>query len=267
MKAVNVKALDVRGITDITDTMVVASGTSDRHVKSIADRVVQRCKEAGFRPYGIEGERDGEWVLLDLQRRRAARDAAARARVLRAREALGRRRRAARLRTRGPGLTRIAGAPACACDCSPQAPGCRAGSTRVSTTTPARLRGDYRLELIEIPLGDRGSGDVRRAVETEGERMLAAAGERRLPRRPAGRRQGADHRAAGALARGPGPRRRAPVFCIGGPDGLAPDVDAQARLRWSLSALTLPHGLARVVVAEALYRAVSLIKGQPYHRA
>jgi ribosome-associated protein len=66
MKAVDIKALDVRGITDITDTMVVASGTSDRHVKSIADRVVQRCKEAGFRPYGIEGERDGEWVLLDL---------------------------------------------------------------------------------------------------------------------------------------------------------------------------------------------------------
>jgi ribosome silencing factor RsfS/YbeB/iojap len=66
MKAVNVKAMDVRGITDITDMMVVASGTSDRHVKSIADRVVQRCKEAGYRPLGIEGERDGEWVLLDL---------------------------------------------------------------------------------------------------------------------------------------------------------------------------------------------------------
>jgi ribosome-associated protein len=67
MKAVDVKALDVRGLTDITDTMVVASGTSDRHVKSIADRVLQRCKEAGFRPFGMEGERDGEWVLLDLQ--------------------------------------------------------------------------------------------------------------------------------------------------------------------------------------------------------
>jgi len=67
LKAVDVKALDVRGLTDITDTMVVASGTSDRHVKSIAERVTQRCKEAGFRPFGIEGERDGEWVLLDLQ--------------------------------------------------------------------------------------------------------------------------------------------------------------------------------------------------------
>jgi ribosome silencing factor RsfS/YbeB/iojap len=66
LKAVDVRALDVRGITDITDIMVVASGTSDRHVKSIADRVVQRCKEAGYRPYGLEGERDGEWVLLDL---------------------------------------------------------------------------------------------------------------------------------------------------------------------------------------------------------
>ncbi len=66
MKAIDVRALDVRGLTDFTDTMVVASGTSDRHVKSIADRVVQRCKEAGFRPYGMEGERDGEWVLLDL---------------------------------------------------------------------------------------------------------------------------------------------------------------------------------------------------------
>jgi ribosome-associated protein len=66
MKAVDVKALDVRGLTDITDTMVVASGTSDRHVKSIADRVVQRCKEAGFRPFGLEGERDGDWVLVDL---------------------------------------------------------------------------------------------------------------------------------------------------------------------------------------------------------
>jgi ribosome-associated protein len=63
---VNVRVMDVRGITDIADCMVIASGNSDRHVRSIADRVVERCKAAGFRPYGREGERDAEWVLVDL---------------------------------------------------------------------------------------------------------------------------------------------------------------------------------------------------------
>ncbi|MFO1409530.1 MAG: ribosome silencing factor [Steroidobacteraceae bacterium] len=67
MKAVNVRTLDVRGLTDIADTMIVASGNSDRHVRSIADHVVQRAKASGQRPYGVEGTRDGEWVLVDLQ--------------------------------------------------------------------------------------------------------------------------------------------------------------------------------------------------------
>ena len=67
MKAVNVKSLDVRGLTDIADTMIIASGTSDRHVRSIADHVVQQAKAAGKRPLGVEGTRDGEWVLVDLQ--------------------------------------------------------------------------------------------------------------------------------------------------------------------------------------------------------
>ena len=67
MKAVNVRVLDVRGITDIADTMVIASGNSDRHVRSIAERVVERAKAAGFRPLGTEGGRDAEWVLVDLQ--------------------------------------------------------------------------------------------------------------------------------------------------------------------------------------------------------
>jgi ribosome-associated protein len=67
MKAVNIKVLDVRGLTDIADTMVIASGTSDRHVRSIADRVLEKAKENGFRTLGTEGARDGEWVLVDLQ--------------------------------------------------------------------------------------------------------------------------------------------------------------------------------------------------------
>jgi ribosome-associated protein len=66
MKALEVKVLDVRGLTDIADTMVIASGTSDRHVRSVAQRVVEKTKEAGFRPHGVEGQQDSDWVLIDL---------------------------------------------------------------------------------------------------------------------------------------------------------------------------------------------------------
>jgi len=66
MKAVNVKVMDVRHLTDITDIVVIASGNSDRHVKAIADRVTQLAKQNDFRPIGVEGAREGEWVLVDL---------------------------------------------------------------------------------------------------------------------------------------------------------------------------------------------------------
>ena len=66
MKAANVRVLDVRKLSDIFDTLVIASGNSDRHVRSIADRVVEQAKRAGFRPLGVEGAKTGEWVLVDL---------------------------------------------------------------------------------------------------------------------------------------------------------------------------------------------------------
>lgn len=129
-----------------------------------------------------------------------------------------------------------------------------------------RLRGDYRLELAEIELGRRGSGDVSRAVSAEGERMLAAAGPKSsiVALQVGGRGLSTEQLARWLEERA---RLGAPLaFCIGGPDGLAPAVDERACLRWSLSPLTLPHALARVVAAEALYRAVTVIKGLPYHR-
>jgi len=66
LKANNVITLDVHKYANFTDAMVFASGTSTRHVKSIADEVVTQAKQAGFTPIGVEGYTFGEWVLVDL---------------------------------------------------------------------------------------------------------------------------------------------------------------------------------------------------------
>jgi ribosome-associated protein len=66
LKAIDIAQFDVREMTSVTDYMIIASGTSDRHVKSLADAVVTACKQAGAKPLGVEGEREGEWVLVDL---------------------------------------------------------------------------------------------------------------------------------------------------------------------------------------------------------
>ena len=66
MKGQQIRVLDVRGKTPLTDFMVIASGTSNRHVKALADTVAIKAKESGVQPLGIEGEEGQEWVLVDL---------------------------------------------------------------------------------------------------------------------------------------------------------------------------------------------------------
>jgi ribosome-associated protein len=66
IKAKDIVVLDVRKLTSITDIMVIASGTSSRQVKSLADNVMEKAKAAGCRPLSVEGEREGEWILVDL---------------------------------------------------------------------------------------------------------------------------------------------------------------------------------------------------------
>ena len=65
-KGQNIVKLDVRKMTSVTDFMILASGTSSRHVQALIEDVAQRAKDAGHRPIGVEGEEGGEWVLLDL---------------------------------------------------------------------------------------------------------------------------------------------------------------------------------------------------------
>jgi ribosome-associated protein len=66
LKAKDIREIVVRGKTSIADLLVIASGTSARHVKSIADEVVRFAKKAGVMPLGVEGEQEAEWVLVDL---------------------------------------------------------------------------------------------------------------------------------------------------------------------------------------------------------
>ena len=130
-----------------------------------------------------------------------------------------------------------------------------------------RLSGEYRLELKEVPVAQRSGADVTQALNKERDKMLSAIPPNAyvVALQVQGKMLSSEQLAEFLQARAQDGRDV--VFCIGGPDGIAPEVDARASFRWSLSTLTLPHALARVVVAEALYRAVMIIKRHPYHRA
>lgn len=130
-----------------------------------------------------------------------------------------------------------------------------------------RLPGECALCLREIPLHRRGKeANTRRQAEAESRRMLAAIprGARVIALDKSGQQWSTQELArhlAGWLQQG-----RDLALLVGGPEGLAPVCLERAAIRWSLSRLTFPHSLVRVLVAEQLYRAWSLLQGHPYHR-
>jgi 23S rRNA (pseudouridine1915-N3)-methyltransferase len=128
-----------------------------------------------------------------------------------------------------------------------------------------RLPAECKLALKEIPLGaSRSGGDTKKAMQEEGAKMLAALPEGAGVTALDVRGKSLDTEALAKLLNRWLQEGRDQALLVGGPDGLAPECIAKAELRWSLS---LPHGLVRVVVAEQLYRAWSILKNHPYHRA
>ena len=130
-----------------------------------------------------------------------------------------------------------------------------------------RLRGSVELELVEVPAGRRAKGaDLERLARIEGEAIERAAGDR--VHRVALDRRGkawSTRELAGQMRRWMQEGRDVALL-VGGPEGLSPSCLGSADQRWSLSALTMPHPLVRVVVAEQIYRAWTIIEGHPYHR-
>jgi 23S rRNA (pseudouridine1915-N3)-methyltransferase len=131
-----------------------------------------------------------------------------------------------------------------------------------------RLRSPLELDLHEISVATRRAGEgPERAVQREGVGMLAAIGKGDyvVALEIAGKSMSTEQLSAWLAERMRDGRPLA--LLIGGPDGLAPQCLDRADQRWSLSPLTLPHALVRVVVVEQIYRAMSLLAGHPYHRA
>ena len=130
-----------------------------------------------------------------------------------------------------------------------------------------RLPPECRLHLVEIPMVKRiQAQDRMRSIQQEGARLLAAVpkGSRVWALDVAGREYSTEELAGEMKQWLQGGRELA--LLVGGPDGLAAECLERAERRWSMSRLTLPHMMVRIVVAEQLYRAWSLLHGHPYHR-
>ena len=130
-----------------------------------------------------------------------------------------------------------------------------------------RLSRDVQVEVVEIPLARRGkNADIERARREEGQALLAAIppGDGVIALDVLGKPWSTEQLSrnlGGWLGEG-----RNINLLVGGPDGLAPEALQRAEQRWSLSPLTLPHPLVRILVVEQIYRAWTLLHGHPYHR-
>lgn len=130
-----------------------------------------------------------------------------------------------------------------------------------------RLPAEFSLELIEVPLGQRGKNtDIPRVIKREGEQMLSSvdATDYVIALEVNGRNWSTEKLAQ--QAEGWQMDGRNVALLVGGPDGLSDACRARANQQWSLSPLTLPHPLVRVLLAEQLYRAWSITRNHPYHR-
>lgn len=130
-----------------------------------------------------------------------------------------------------------------------------------------RMPADCRIEIVELPIGPRGKGQsVAKAIEKEGQAMLAAMRPQNtcvaleVLGKPWSTPQLSENMAQWRMQGGD------VDLLIGGPDGLSPECVKMARQKWSLSPLTLPHPLVRVLVAEQLYRAWTILNNHPYHK-
>jgi 23S rRNA (pseudouridine1915-N3)-methyltransferase len=129
-----------------------------------------------------------------------------------------------------------------------------------------RLPVQWQFRVQAVPPAARPGGDAARALQAEGDKVLGLL--RPDERLVALDERGSELTSAGLAERLAGWQADGRDVClvVGGPDGLAPACLQRAELRWSLSRHTLPHGLARVVAIEQLYRAWTLLAGHPYHR-
>jgi len=129
-----------------------------------------------------------------------------------------------------------------------------------------RFTASLRLSIVEIEAGNRTGSSARRAIEVEGDRLLAAIRKDEYVVALDERGKEMTTKELAAWLGGHMREARDLALLIGGPDGFAPEVLARADYKWALSKLTFPHALVRVVLAEQIYRAHTILTNHPYHR-